>query len=252
MEQITLTAYDDFVEKFKPKKTTDDCYTPPEVFEAIQDWAVERYGLQGRPLVRPFYPGGDYERHEYPEHCVVLDNPPFSILAKICRFYLSRNIDFFLYGPGLSIFKPEPEINYVITDTNIKYENGAEVPTCFCTNLGDCKFETAPELTAKIKAIQKGTGALPRYEYPPEIITAAKLRYIDSKGIKLRIERAPMEFVRKIEANKKGIFGGGFLLGEKAAAAAAAAAAEDNKQYFQLSTKERELVAYLTKLEDKQ
>ena len=28
--------YDAFVEKFKPKKTTDDCYTPPLVYDAIR------------------------------------------------------------------------------------------------------------------------------------------------------------------------------------------------------------------------
>ena len=27
--------YEGFVEKFKPKKTTDDCYTPPAVYEAV-------------------------------------------------------------------------------------------------------------------------------------------------------------------------------------------------------------------------
>lgn len=27
--QLTFEDYDGFVEKFKPKKTTDDCYTPP-------------------------------------------------------------------------------------------------------------------------------------------------------------------------------------------------------------------------------
>ena len=37
-----FTQYDDFVEKFKPKKTTDDCYTPPDVFEAVKRWAVKR------------------------------------------------------------------------------------------------------------------------------------------------------------------------------------------------------------------
>ena len=31
--------YDAFTEKFKPKKTTDDCYTPPLVNDAIRDWA---------------------------------------------------------------------------------------------------------------------------------------------------------------------------------------------------------------------
>lgn len=29
--------YDDFVAKFEPKKTTDDCYTPPLVYDAIRD-----------------------------------------------------------------------------------------------------------------------------------------------------------------------------------------------------------------------
>lgn len=28
-------SYQQFVDKFKPKKTTDDCYTPPLVFDAI-------------------------------------------------------------------------------------------------------------------------------------------------------------------------------------------------------------------------
>lgn len=28
--------YEGFVEKFKPKKTTDDCYTPPEIYEAVK------------------------------------------------------------------------------------------------------------------------------------------------------------------------------------------------------------------------
>lgn len=34
-------TYEEFVEKFKPKKTTDDCYTPPEVYKLIKDWVVK-------------------------------------------------------------------------------------------------------------------------------------------------------------------------------------------------------------------
>lgn len=33
-------SYDEFVEKFKPKKTTDDCYTPPEIYEVIKGVGV--------------------------------------------------------------------------------------------------------------------------------------------------------------------------------------------------------------------
>ena len=29
-------TYEEFVEKFKPKKTTDDCYTPNEIYEKLQ------------------------------------------------------------------------------------------------------------------------------------------------------------------------------------------------------------------------
>lgn len=36
-----LNDYDGFVEKFKPKRTTDDCYTPPAVYEAVKGWAIK-------------------------------------------------------------------------------------------------------------------------------------------------------------------------------------------------------------------
>ena len=45
--------YSEFVEKFKPKLTTDDCYTPPLVYEAVKDWACEEYGISPDSIVRP-------------------------------------------------------------------------------------------------------------------------------------------------------------------------------------------------------
>ena len=45
-------SYEEYVEKFKPKKTTDDCYTPPEVYEVIKDWVCRRYGTD---------PDGDWQ-----------------------------------------------------------------------------------------------------------------------------------------------------------------------------------------------
>ena len=81
-------TYEEFVEKFKPKRTTDDCYTPPLVYEAVKDWAVREYGLEGARIVRPFWPGADYENEDYSGNCVVIDNPPFSILAEIKKFWL--------------------------------------------------------------------------------------------------------------------------------------------------------------------
>lgn len=34
-------TYEQFVEKFKPKRTTDDCYTPPQVYETVLKWVRE-------------------------------------------------------------------------------------------------------------------------------------------------------------------------------------------------------------------
>ena len=255
MDLEEFTQYDDFCEKFKPRKTTDDCYTPPRVYEVIKDWAVKRYGLEGRQILRPFYPGGDFENEEYPPGCVVIDNPPFSILSKIERFYIAHGIDFFLFAPGLTIFKPDPELGYVICAMAIRYENGAEVPTSFVTNMGDALMETAPELTAAINAAQATKPEIARYEYPPSIVTAAKLRYIDSKGVRFAIKKkTPVAFVRKIDANKAaGIFGGGFLLPQAAAQAAAQAeaqaAAQAAARVFSLSARELALQEYLTKRE---
>ena len=45
MRNIKSKTYEEFVEKFKPKKTTDDCYTPSEIYEVIKDWVCKRYNI---------------------------------------------------------------------------------------------------------------------------------------------------------------------------------------------------------------
>ena len=66
--------YKKFVEKFQPKKTTDDCYTPPAVYDAVCDYLEEEYHLNRADFVRPFVPGGDYKAYKYPKNSVVVDN----------------------------------------------------------------------------------------------------------------------------------------------------------------------------------
>ena len=135
-EQLTFADESDdyraFVEKFKPKKTTDDCYTPPEIYEVVLDWVVARYGIKRDGVMRPFWPGGDYEREEYPAGCTVVDNPPFSILSKICSFYMERSIKFFLFAPSLTALGAAGrryvlDTNHIIPHGSITYENGAVV-----------------------------------------------------------------------------------------------------------------------------
>ena len=76
--------YQAFLEKFEAKKTTDDCYTPDNIYDVVKKWCIERYGLKGKKIIRPFYPGGDYQKEDYSGDCVVIDNPPFSIISEIC------------------------------------------------------------------------------------------------------------------------------------------------------------------------
>ena len=74
--------YEGFVEKFKPKKTTDDCYTPPLVYDAVADWVSETYGLNKADFCRPFYPGGDYEHFDYNDRLVLYCTAAYKKLLK--------------------------------------------------------------------------------------------------------------------------------------------------------------------------
>ncbi|HFC7502661.1 TPA: hypothetical protein ACFORT_000323 [Neisseria meningitidis] len=149
--------YEGFVEKFKPKKTTDDCYTPPAVYAAVLEWVKEEIGIpDGLEVIRPFYPGGNYQAENYADK-VVIDNPPFSILSEIVRFYHARGIPFFLFAPRMTCLSGEKagmeNLTAVFGCKDITYENGANVPTAFLTNMmGDVKIRVSETLEAALKA----------------------------------------------------------------------------------------------------
>ena len=146
---IVFHDYESFVAKFQNKeKTTDDTYTPPEVYDAVLAYVRSIYPMEGKEILRPFYPGGDYEHAEYPEDGVVIDNPPFSMFTKICKFYSERRIPFFLFGPGLTIFSCLKYCSAVVVASQIRFHNGAVVKCNFATNLlGDVLVTISPELS---------------------------------------------------------------------------------------------------------
>lgn len=43
--QPVFDEYAEFLQKFERKKTTDDCYTPENIYGAVLDWAARRYGF---------------------------------------------------------------------------------------------------------------------------------------------------------------------------------------------------------------
>jgi len=216
----TFEDYGSFVGKFKAKKTTDDCYTPQPVYDAVLSFCRRYFSVAGRPIVRPFYPGGDYEHYDYPEGCVVIDNPPFSIYSAIVRFYLERGIDFFLFAPHLTAFVKDADCSYVLTGNEIIYENGAKVRTSFVTSmLRDTRIWTCPELAgAVLDAQQRGALNYNVYVYPDNVVTSALLGKILHEDLKIKKSEchfiSNLDFLRK---KHKSLFGTGFLVSDAVA-----------------------------------
>lgn len=255
-QQAAHYDYEAFIEKFEPKKTTDDCYTPPRVFETIKDWACHRYGIDPAKIVRPFYPGGDYQAFDYPEDAVVLDNPPFSIISEIVRWYASHNIPYFLFCPGLTAFSNDlafdANAHLVFADAQITYENGAKVPTAFVTSYGENLAETAPDLHRVLRDVQKNPAPIVSYKYPDHIITSAAMNGFAKYGIEFAIDKSEAVGISALDEQRgcgKTIFGKGLLLSDQAArrnrAAREKAAREKAAREWTLSKRELEIVASL-------
>ena len=256
--------YKAFVDKFKPKKTTDDCYTPAPIFDCIRDYATRRFNFPPEAIVRPFFPGGDFERYDYPPGCVVLDNPPFSILARIIDFYLANSIRFFLFCPSLTAFGYLRRTGIAVLNVggDIIYDNGAVVNTSFVHNLGDPEVvaETEPQLSREITRVSKELASLQKkqvrkLELPLHVMTSARMNWLSIHGEKFQIRRKSCLFVRELDNLKGGIFGGGLFLSERAAAERAAAeraaaeraaAERAAAERAALSDRERELVRLLS------
>lgn len=244
--------YDAFLDKFQPKLTTDDCYTPANVYAAVLAWAVDRYGLQGAEVLRPFFPGGDYQTAEYPDGCVVIDNPPFSILSEICAWYDEHRVRYFLFCPGMTTFSINAgRCNYLPCGNSIMFDNGADISISFLTNMGEYKIELAPDLYAAVAAADTINRQAARAEHPvysyPDCVASVAINKLAKYGQTLRIRAEDAVFVRALDSQKdqgKAIYGGGFLL--SASAAAEKAAAEKAAALrWSLSERERTLIASL-------
>ena len=87
---------------------------------------------------------------------------------------------------------------------------------------------SAPDLGKRIKEAQekaKGNGSvsLPRYEYPPEVLTSSMLGYLSTHGVEFKVMRdevspVPLSALASQKAVGKAIFGKGWLISEKKAA----------------------------------
>ena len=247
--------YNEFLEKFEAKKTTDDCYTPDNIYNAVADWVAQEYKVNKANFVRPFYPGGDYQAENYKPFEIVVDNPPFSILSEILRFYCEKGIRFFLFAPTLTLFSGRGlDVEYIPTGVGVVYENGASVNTSFITNMGKNRVRSAPTLYKVVDAANDENLAamhkdLPNYSYPDEVITAAIVGRWSKYGVDFSVPGDECVRISELDEQKeqgKAIFGGGFLLSQRAAAERAAAERAAATKW-ELSEREREIVKSLGK-----
>lgn len=245
--------YQAFLAKFQDAKTTDDCYTPPNIYEAVVSFVVKTYGVKEKDFVRPFYPNGDYQNENYPHDCVVVDNPPFSILAEIISFFEKNKIKYFLFAPTLTLFSSSSSTALSIA-ASVRYENGANVNTSFLTNLEprNIRARSCPELYALMKKanednLRKQQKELPRYEYDKHVVTSTMVAQFSRYGIDFVVPRDESERIGGLDSQKKfgkGIFGSGFLISDRVKAEREKAEREKAERW-ELSEKELAIVARL-------
>ena len=249
--------YQAFLAKFQDAKTTDDCYTPPNIYEAVVSFVVKTYGVKEKDFVRPFYPNGDYQNENYPHDCVVVDNPPFSILAEIISFFEKNKIKYFLFAPTLTLFSSSSSSSSSTAlpiAASVRYENGANVNTSFLTNLEprNIRARSCPELYALMKKanednLRKQQKELPRYEYDKHVVTSTMVAQFSRYGIDFVVPRDESERIGGLDSQKKfgkGIFGSGFLISDRVKAEREKAEREKAERW-ELSEKELAIVARL-------
>ena len=247
MQNLT---YDIFVEKFKRKLTTDDCYTPENVYNAVLDWCIDEYGVDKNKVLRPFWPDKDYTQYDYSPDCVVIDNPPFSILASIVKFYLYLGINFFLFAPNKIIFNlGSYPCCLICTGANIIFENGASISCSFVTNLEDAGVRSAPILYERIKEVQENKKTFPKYIYPKEVLTFSTVDSFSKNSVNFKVESKDLYFIRTLDSQKsygKTIFGAGFLMSQhstqKRLEAETIKTENENKQIWELSEREKQII----------
>lgn len=178
---------------------------------------------------------------------MVIDNPPFSIIAKVVKFYEDRGIDYFLFVPQLTCLCIRAAHSHICVGAQVTYENGAVVGTSFAASRGPL-IRSAPGLyrilneanAANIKA--KKAPPRPVYTYPDNVMTSSTVALFSKYGIEYREDIGV--FVRAMDAQReagKGIFGSGYIVPEEAARKAQEAvrkAQKEKSQCWELSMRE--------------
>ena len=252
--------YQEFIKKFEAKRTTDDCYTPEVVYDAVAEYVASEYGVSRANFVRPFYPGGDYQREKYKPTDIVVDNPPFSILASIIDWYSERGIRYFLFGPQLTMLGTcTNRCTCLAVGVQITYANGANVNTSFCTNMDD--KDIAVKADARLyKMVNDANLSLderkkfPKYVYPKNVIMSPFMHQCAKHGVDFIIRKSECHPIEELDAQAeagKAIYGKGYLVSDRVVERRIEAERikeqhdreeRDNAQQWELSERERAII----------
>lgn len=245
--------YNEFVEKFAPKLTTDDCYTPPAVYDVVLQWAKEKYNIgEQTTIVRPFFPNGDFERYDYPKDCVVIDNPPFSIFGQIVDFYQDRGIRFVLFcdqRTAHNVVVTREGVTFICTNATVTYENGATVATAFVTNMSpELVLHTEPSLKEGIESLIDKESNRKLIHHPNSILTGRIMRVCT---VQFALSRKDLIPYTKCSGIVKKPFGSIGLIGDKKAAELKAAELKVVEK-LEIEPSDYELIAQLNEREANQ
>ena len=241
--------------------TPDECYTPPAVYDAVLDYAVDRYNLQGKHIVRPFIPGGNYQQYGYGKNDVVIDNPPFSMTTKIVNWYIDHNIPFFmfingLYGVSLSRGL-HAKATVIVTDANVSFDNkGNEkrIKLGFVTNLEPKNIILRGDatLTNRLNGLVKKK-ALNKFKYPVNMLQNSDVSKAIHHGVELKLTTDNCFFEDNLDYNKEhkltAVHGGCYLVNDKVYAEFKGSLKHDLPRTYcvTLSAREQKIIERLNK-----
>ena len=252
--------YQEFVKKFEAKRTTDDCYTPDVVYDAVAEWVASEYNVSRANFVRPFYPGGDYQKERYKQTDIVVDNPPFSILASIIDWYNEHGIRYFLFGPQLTLLGTAAgRCACLAVGVQIIYANGADVNTSFVTNMEDKDIVAKADARlykmvddANLSQFEGEKKRMPRYTWPKEVIMSPFLHKCSRYGIDFTLKKHQVQLIDRLEQQRelgKVIYGKGYLVNDdvlhQREIAEKEIAEKEDAYVWELSQREHEIIARL-------
>ena len=130
---------------------------------------------------------------------------------------MEHKIPFFLFGNSLTLLSARREgLTYIVTGQRIEYENGAQVPTGYYTNLcPEIRVWLAADLAAAIREAQATPPDLPKNKWDIHLQNAALLSKIASR-VNAKIPAKSSAFISTLSDGTQ-IFGGGIILSDTAA-----------------------------------